>query len=112
MCWKNLQDRASELGLSVEYRICAEPQRGMVPDMAETKGSGWMLVGNYDHVAGIWAKPVTEAARRLSPRHVAEMLADCDVFVETVGDYDADYFAAAAPFRAAMNHPEWGCMLA
>lgn len=108
MDWKNLQERASELGISVEYRICAEAQQVMAPDLAERPG--WVLVGNYDHIAGILARPLTEAARCLSPRHMIEMLADCDAFVETVGDYDADFFAAAAPFLAATSHPEWGCM--
>jgi len=111
MCWKRFQERAAELGFSLEYRIRREAGRDMGPELTANADSGWFLVGNYDHVAGIWAKPVTDAARCLPRRRAAAALADCDPFVETVGEYGADFFAAAAPFREAVHHPENGCML-
>ncbi len=112
MCWRNLQERAAELGFSVDFRIRRESSGGMSPEFSGTEGAEWFLVGNYDHVAGIWARATTEAARRLPRRRAAAALADCDPFVETLGEYESDFFAAAAPFREAVHQADTGYALA
>jgi hypothetical protein len=112
MTWSTLRQRAQQLGFELSYRTRAASGGGYLPEMAtppETSGL-WLCVGNYEHVAGLWLSPVTAEARGLPRERVAMLLEDCDPFVETVGDYDAEFFAACRPGRAAADHPECGKM--
>lgn len=74
-----------------------------MPDLTPPKGGGWVLVGNYEHIAGFWVKPLTDNARRLDGRLVRKLMAEGDPFAEAVGDYDDDFFDANAPFMAALQ---------
>ena len=108
MSWNTLSKRAQQLGFKLSYRTRTDYQ----PDMAtppEADGS-WLCLGSYEHVAGLWLAPLTDEARRLPREHIRSLLEDCDPFIETVGDYDSDFFAASAPGRAAVDHPECGIM--
>ena len=112
MTWSTLRQRAQQLGFKLSYRTRAATGGGYLPDMATPPEAGgpWLCVGNYEHVAGLWLSPVTDEARGLSRERVAMLVEDCDPFVETFGDYDAEFFAACAPGRAAADHPEFGKM--
>lgn len=107
-----------------------------MPEMTTPPEAGgvWLCVGSYEHVAGLWLSPVTDEAKilsherrntsrqdtgqspvtqgadHLSRERVALLMENCDPFVEALGNYDADYFAAWAPGRAAAEHPEYGRM--
>ena len=112
MSWISLGTRARELGFDLAFHVQASDGR-LVPDfLAGPAGKGWLLVGNYEHVAAIWVRPITDAAKSLSSRCIAATLGNFDPFVEIVGDYDEDYFAAGAPARAAALYPDRGRMLA
>lgn len=112
MSWTDLQCRAEELGLELAFRIRTDDADGPLPDFAGPGDPEWMLVGNYDHAAGIWVRPRNDVARGLSAQNIAATMACCDRFFEPVADYDADFFAAAAPFRLATQNPDRGRMLA
>lgn len=112
MTWSTLRQRAQQLGFNLSYRSRAASGGGYLPDMATPPESGgpWMCVGSYEHVAALWLLPLTDEAKALTAKRVTALLEDCDPFVETVCDYDADFFAACAPGRAAAEHPESGRM--
>ena len=112
MSWTTLQQHAQELGFDVAFRVRPGEDGGLVPDFTCPLDKDWQLIGNYEHAAGVWVHPRTEAARRLPLRRVAAMIADCDRFMEPLADYDADFFAAGAPGRAAAQNPDRGRMLA
>ena len=112
MTWIALRNRANELGFELAFHVRPGDDGGLVPDFSGPAENGWLLVGNHEHVAGIWVRAVTESAQSRSRQWIAKMLAECDPFVETVGDYDADFFAAGFPARAAAQDPERGRMLA
>ena len=112
MGWNTLSKRAQQLGFKLSYRTRAATGGGYLPEMAtppETEGP-WLCLGNYEHVAGLWVAPVTDEARSLSRERLATLMEGCDPFIETVGDYDTEFFAASAPARAAVDHPECGIM--
>lgn len=136
MTWSTLRQHTQQLGFNLSYRTRAGTDGGYLPEMATPPevGGPWLCIGNYEHVAGLWLSPVTDEAKNLSrerrstPRQqlglapggvaveqlsqerVAVLMENCDPFVETLGDYDAEFFAACAPGRAAADHPEWGKM--
>ena len=111
MSWNTLSKRAQQLGFKLSYRSRNDGGT-YLPEMAtppESEGP-WLCLGSYEHVAGLWLAPVTDEARRLPRERVLSLLEDCDPFIETVGDYDSEFFAASAPGRAAVDHPESGIM--
>ena len=112
MTWSTLHQNAQQLGFNLSFRTRATSGGGYLPDMTTPPEAGgpWLCVGSYEHVAALWLHPMTEEARGLTAERVATLLEDCDPFVETVGDYDAEFFAACAPGRAAADHPERGKM--
>jgi hypothetical protein len=136
MTWNTLRQRAQQLGFNLSYRTRAATDGGYLPEMATPPEAGgpWLCIGNYEHVAGLWLSPVTDEARglsrerrntsrqhtgqspvadeaqHLSCERIAMLVENCDPFVETLGDYDAEFFAACAPGRAAADHPECGRM--
>ena len=111
MTWSTLRQRAQQLGFDLSYRSSAATGGGYLPDMTPPDAGGpWLCVGSYEHVAALWLHPMTDEARGLSRERVTTLLEDCDPFVETVADYDAEFFAACAPGRAAADYPERGKM--
>jgi len=112
MSWNTLSERAQQLGFKLSYRTRAAAGGGYLPEMAtppETDGP-WLCLGSYEHIAGLWLSPVTDEARSLSRERLATLMEDCHPFIGTVGDYDTEFFAAGAPGRAAVDHPESGMM--
>lgn len=106
MCWNTLLEHAHRLGFEVALRTRRDADGGYMPDLTPPNGGGWILVGNYEHVAGFWVKPLTDAAHRLNGAALRKLMAEGDPFVEEMGDYDADFFAANAPFLAALRNQE------
>jgi len=112
MTWSTLRHSAQQLGFNLSYRSRAASGGGYLPDMATPPevGGPWLCVGSYEHVAALWLHPLTEEAKALTAERAATLFEGCDPFIETVGDYDAEFFAACAPGRAAADHPERGKM--
>lgn len=109
MTWTTLQDKAQQLGFELACRTCpadggcnAEMSSPPQPD------SSWICVGSYGEVAGLWAHPLTDQARKLPPERVATMISGCCQHVGTVTDYDDEFQACLAPVLAAVAHPEHG----
>lgn len=104
MCWQEFQARAQSLGFDVEL------------DMEGTPGPAadgrWFQVGGYGGEGSLWVRPRTDAAACIAHGRVSGLLADCDPYVEPLGDYGADYLSAAAPFWAAAKGGVNGRMLA
>ena len=112
MSWNTLSKHAQQLGFKLAYRTRTATGGGYLPEMTTppaTEGP-WLCLGSYEQVAGLWLSPVTAAARNLSREHLATLMEDCDPFIGTVGVYDSEFFAATAPGRAAVDHPESGMM--
>ncbi len=112
MTWITLRQQARQLGFDLSYRSLPAPGGGYIPELTsppENEGP-WLCVGSYEHVAALWLHPVTDEARCLSHESVTALLENCDPFVESVGNYDTDFFAACEPGRAAADHPEHGKM--
>lgn len=101
MTWTTLHDKASRLGFELACHAGASITR---PD------GSWVRVGSYDQLAELWAQPLTEQTRALSPECVAAMISACSEHVSTIGDYDEDFHAALAPVRAALDNPAHGRM--
>ena len=110
MCWTRLKERAGQLGFDIAFRARYGEGASVVPEYRGPVDQAWLFIGNYEHAASVWVRPRNDAARCLMRRHVVAMIADCDPFMETVGDYDPEFFAAAAPWRAAAQDPERGRM--
>ena len=112
MSWNTLSKRAQQLGFELSYRTRAATGGGYLPEMATPPESGgpWHCLGSYEQVAGLWVTPLTDEARGLSRERLSSLMEGCDPFIATVGDYDTDFFAASAPARAAVDHPESGIM--
>lgn len=104
MCWNTVQTHARKMGFEVALRSRQDGGGGYMPDLTPPGGEGWVFVGNYEHIAGFWVRPVTKSAARLNGNLVRKLMAEGDPFVEAVGDYDADFFAANAPFLSALEH--------
>jgi len=104
MSWDSLQVHVEKMGFEIALRTCRCDGGGFMPDLTPPNGEGWLLVGNYEHIAGFWVKPLTDTARKLPGTVVRRLMADGDPFVEAMGDYDADFFAANAPFLAALKN--------
>ena len=112
MSWNTLSKRAQQLGFILSYRSRAASGGGYLPELATPPESAgpWLCLGSYEKIAGLWFSPITDEARSLSREHLASLMEDSDPFIETVGDYDSEFFAASAPARAAVDHPECGIM--
>lgn len=101
MTWTTLQDKALLLGFEL---VCHA-------NAATTRPDGtWVRVGSYDQTAELWAQPVTETTRALSPARIAAIISACSDHVSTIGEYDEDFHAALAPIRAALDNPDHGRM--
>lgn len=112
MTWITLRQRVQQLGFNLSYRTRPAPGGGYMPELAlppEEEGP-WLCIGSYEHVAALWLHPMTLEARGLTTERVTTLLEDCDPFVEPIGNYDKEFFAAWAPGRAAADHPERGKM--
>lgn len=101
MTWTTLHDRALQLGFELVCHANATTTR---PD------GQWVRIGSYDQLAELWAQPVTDQARALSSDRIAAIISACSEHVSTIGDYDADFHAALAPVRAALDNPDHGRM--
>lgn len=110
MCWTTLKQRAEQLGFDIAFRVRCGGCAGVMPDFRSPTNRDWFFIGNYEHAASVWVRPKNDAARCLMKQHVVAMISDCDSFVEPLADYDLDFFAAAAPWRAAMQDPDSGRM--
>lgn len=112
MTWITLRLQARQLGFDLSFRTRPVPGGGYMPELASPpeEAGPWLCVGSYEHMAALWLHPMTEEARGLSRERLTMLLEDCDPFVQPVGDYDQDFFAACAPGRAAADHPEHGKM--
>lgn len=86
-----LQEHARRLGFEVAFRTKHDDEGGFMPDLTPPNGQGWVLAGNYEHIAGFWIKPL-ETTRRIEGGVARKLLADCDLLMKTVGDYGADFF--------------------
>lgn len=107
MSWHSLRTNAERMGFEISLRTRRGDDGGFMPDLTPPNGDdGWLFIGNYEHVAGFWVKPLTDVARRIPGTEVRRLMADVDPFVEEIGDYDADFFAANAPFLAALKNLE------
>jgi len=112
MSWNTLSKRAQQLGFKLSYQTRAASGGGYLPEMSkppEAEGP-WLCLGSYEQVAGLWLSPVTDEARSLPRERLVTLMEDSDPFIGSVGDYDAEFFAASAPGRAAVDHPESGMM--
>lgn len=103
MSWNTLRAHAKRMGFEVVFSIRRDEAGGFVPELTPPEGSGWVLVGSYEHIAGLWVKPVTNTARKLTSDMVRRLMAEGDPFVEEIGDYDVDFFNANAPFLTALQ---------
>jgi len=106
MTWTMLQTHAQSCGFEVAFNTKCCDGGGFSPDLTPPKGSEWMLIGNYARIAGLWVKPLTDTARRLSTPDVHKLMLDGDLFVETAGTYDDDALAANARFLLAIQNHE------
>jgi hypothetical protein len=106
MSWSSLQTHAEEMGFEIALRTRHAEGGGFVPDITSPGGEGWLLIGNYEHVAGFWVKPLTDSARKMPGAAVRRLMAEGDPFVEEVGEYDAEFFAANEPLLAALRNLE------
>lgn len=106
MSWNSLRTHAERMGFEIAFRTRRADDGSFMPDLTPPGDDGWLLIGNYEHVAGFWVKPLTETARRLPGTDVRRLMEEGDPFVESTGDYDADFFAANEPFRAALRNLE------
>ena len=111
MTWSTLRNRAQALGFDVAYQTTASDGGGYQPEISQPPaGRDWQCVGTYERVAGLWVRPLTEAARRMECRRVATLLEDCDRFVEPMSDCEGELLAACAAQRVVIDHPEWARM--
>lgn len=104
MSWNTLRQHAGELGFDVSFRTRPNENGDPIPDYSTPDGGDWLLIGNYEHAAGVWVRPRTDSARRLACREVSALMARNDHFVEPVAEYDSDYFAAGEPLRGALRN--------
>lgn len=104
MPWNTLQTKIQNMGFELALRHRREDGGGYIPDLTPPEGDGWLYVGNYDNVAGIWIKPVTDNSRQLDADLVRKLIAALDPFIGTVGEIeaeDSDAFASvAAPVQS------------
>lgn len=91
MSLSTLQEHARRMGFEVAFRTRHDGEGRVMPDLTPPSGRGWVLAGNYEHIAGFWIKPL-EAARKIDGEVARKLLADCDLLMETVSDYGADFF--------------------
>ncbi len=90
MTWKTLQAKVQELGFDLAFHSRRNDAGGYIPDLSPPNGVGWVYVGNFDNIAGLWIKPLSESSRKLSSSMVRTIIAELDPFIGTVGDYNAD----------------------
>lgn len=97
MCWQEFHAKARSLGFDVELDMEGVPG----PDVS----ARWFRIGGYGGEGSLWVRPRTEAAGCISRDHVSALLADCDPYVEPIGEYDVEYLSTAAPYWAAARQP-------
>lgn len=98
MSWTTLQSQAEALGLEIALRM-KTGGAGCEPEFDDAS-EGWLLIGGYERMAGLWVRPRTEAARHMSSRRITSLMAESDPFVESLQDFDAEYWAACGPALA------------
>jgi hypothetical protein len=92
MTWNTLQVNAEKLGYQVAFRSKCSDGGGYMPDLTPPNGRGWVLVGSYDHITGFWVKPLRAEKVKLNSDQLRKLMADCDPFIETIGDAESDFF--------------------
>ena len=106
MSWNTLQIKAEKLGYQIDFRTQCSEQGGYMPDLTPPRGRGWVLVGNYDHIAGFWVNPLANGKVKLNRNQVRKLLTECDPFVETAAEYNKDFLQVQASYLATMSSLE------
>lgn len=104
MSWQSLEAKAKELGFEVRLGCPEGKSRVSAED-------GWIRVARYEAGSGLWVRPVSEAAKRMTPLQVMQVLAASDRFVMLEQDYDGEYATMNAPYLAAASNPDAGRMI-
>lgn len=102
MSWNKLQVDVENMGFEVAFRTKNNDKGGLVPDLTPPEEHGWIFVGNYDNVAGLWIKAVAENVCNLSSSLVCKIIAEVDPFIGTAGE--AAYYDDRLPIPAP---PPW-----
>lgn len=106
MTWTTLHDKARQLGFELECHGSAAG--GADLSSSSRCDRSWIYVGSYGHMASLWAQPLTEQARTMTPERVAALISGCCRHVETLPDYGEEFEACLAPVLAAVAYPEHG----
>ena len=106
MTWSTLEAHAQRLGFEVAFNTRPCDGGGFMADLTPPQGNDWQLIGSYAQMAGLWVKPNTDTARKISTPAVHKLILDSDPFVETTGTFDHDSLAANARFLLALQSQE------
>jgi hypothetical protein len=106
MTWSTLEAHAQRLGFEVAFNTKPCDGGGFMADLTPPKGNDWQWIGSYAQMAGLWVKPSTDTARKISTSAVNKLMLDSDPFVETPGTFDDDALAADARFLLAIQNQE------
>src|ERR1700687_4239983 len=104
--WDTLQTKIQNMGFELAFRHRHNDVGGYIPDLTPPDGQGWIYVGNYDNVAGIWIKPLTDSSRKLSSSLVRKIIAELDPFIETVADFEVESLDAYVFILAPLQQLE------